>query len=435
MTLFSATTHALPPNTVPEGPALRQGDAVIARDARGLQIVQTGSHAIIDWRSFDIGGRAAVHVMQTSSGATLLNRVTGATASEIAGNLTANGRVFLINPNGIDLTSTSTVAAAAFVASTLDIADHDFMAGAWHFGATAPPVSGLIAQAGEINIDHGGFAVLLGHRIAHSGTIRTPLGHTALVAGARATLMPDAHTFLRVTRSARVDADLPGDGPAAIHSCGIITAHGGLALSSPTPHAAPDQASNATRGSRGAAGARRVVAHPGAILIDGGAGTVRLSGTLDASSNIAGDGRESGGTVNILGSRVVMDGPTIDVCGTRGSGRVRLASGTIEGQETIHWSQPLQLTVAGSGPVPVSPAPSALPSPPSSSSSSSSPISPASPPSPSSSPIFRASPPLPPILRPLASPLSLSPFSLPSAVLRQPAAVPSPMSSAPSSAI
>ncbi|MGI4859929.1 MAG: filamentous hemagglutinin N-terminal domain-containing protein, partial [Janthinobacterium lividum] len=381
--LVCATAHALVPNAVPQGPALRQGGATVARDALGLQIVQLGDHAIIDWRSFDIGRQASVHVMQASSEATLLNRVTGAAASEIAGNLTASGRVFLINPNGIDLTPTSTVAAAAFVASTLDIADRDFMAGVWHFGATAQPAGGLIVQAGEIDIDQGGFALLLGHRIEQGGTIRTPLGHTALVAGASATLMPDARTFLRVTRSAHVDADLPGAGPAAVHSYGTIAAHGGLAPPSPASHAAPDRASNAAWGRRGTAGARRVVALPGAILIDGGPGTVRLSGVLDASSGIAGDGREPGGTVNILGSRVVMDGPFIDVCGTRGGGRMRLGSAAIEGMETVHWSRPPQVTVAGRGPAPPSPAspafssppsPPSLPSPPSPPSSSLSPI-------------------------------------------------------------
>ncbi|MCY0385985.1 filamentous hemagglutinin N-terminal domain-containing protein [Robbsia sp. Bb-Pol-6] len=338
--LISGTAQALAPDAVPLGPRLRQGDAAVARDAFGLHIVQMGDHVIIDWQSFDIGRRAAVHVMQTSSEATLLNRVTGATASEIAGNLTASGRVFLINPNGIGFASSGTVDAAAFVASTLDIADRDFMAGAFRFDAAAAPAAGVIVQEGEITIDPGGFAVLLGRRIEHSGVIRTPLGQTGLAAGDGAALTPGSAEFLRVTRPAAVSEP----GLAAIHASGIIEARGGLALLS-----APARGAETSVNLSGSVLSGWVASRAGRIVIDGDRGVVRVAGVLDASSGVAGDGREPGGTVDIVARRVVMDAPTIDVRGTRGGGRVRLAVDAMEGADTVRCFPHTRLRFVGNG--------------------------------------------------------------------------------------
>src|SRR3546814_9612644 len=79
--------------------------------------------AVINWQSFSIGEGSRVDIRQPDARSALLNRVTGDTTSTIAGSLNANGQVFLINPNGIQITATGTVRAAGFVASTLDIGD------------------------------------------------------------------------------------------------------------------------------------------------------------------------------------------------------------------------------------------------------------------------------------------------------------------------
>ncbi|WP_163535914.1 two-partner secretion domain-containing protein, partial [Klebsiella pneumoniae] len=73
------------------------------------------------------GGR--VTFQQPGAGAATLNRVTGSTGSTIAGQIQANGQVYLINPNGILITPTGSVDTAGFTASTLDTTDGDFMAG------------------------------------------------------------------------------------------------------------------------------------------------------------------------------------------------------------------------------------------------------------------------------------------------------------------
>ncbi|MGI4861822.1 MAG: filamentous hemagglutinin N-terminal domain-containing protein, partial [Janthinobacterium lividum] len=131
--------------------------------------MQTQDPAVIDWRVFDIGPLVSVRVIQPSATAILLNRVTGAAMSELAGDLVASGRVYLINPNGIHIAPSGSVEAGAFVASTLDIANRDVAAGVLRFGSATRAATGTITHAGRIVIDPGGFAALLGERIEQRG--------------------------------------------------------------------------------------------------------------------------------------------------------------------------------------------------------------------------------------------------------------------------
>src|SRR3546814_1148551 len=76
-----------------------------------MTITQASDRAIVNWQSFSIGDGNRVDIRQPDARSVLLNRVTGETTSTIAGSLNANGQVFLINPNGIQITSTGTVRA------------------------------------------------------------------------------------------------------------------------------------------------------------------------------------------------------------------------------------------------------------------------------------------------------------------------------------
>ncbi len=70
----------------------------------------------------------------------MLNRVTGNTPSTIAGSLTANGQVYLVNPNGIAITTSGMVnTGGGFVASTLGISDADFQSGKRTFTGNGAP--------------------------------------------------------------------------------------------------------------------------------------------------------------------------------------------------------------------------------------------------------------------------------------------------------
>ena len=66
-----------------------------------MVIDQTSNKAIINWNTFSIGAGESVRFNQPSASSIALNRVLGNTRSEIFGSLTANGQIFLVNPNGV----------------------------------------------------------------------------------------------------------------------------------------------------------------------------------------------------------------------------------------------------------------------------------------------------------------------------------------------
>lgn len=329
--LFCGAAQALSPFALPEGEHVREGTVDVTRHMEGMRLAQTGEHAIIDWRSFDIGRRASVRVQQDSSRAMLLNRVTGMTGSELAGSLAANGRVYLVNPNGITIGPQGTVDAATFVASTLDIENGAFLAGAARFGTARHPL-GAVLHAGRITAQDGGLVALLGHRVEQSGVIVAPRGRVGLGAGSSATIDLDGDTLLTMTAS----PGRGGDERAAIVMHGTIDADGGLVqMSAPLAtvlRPTPDEAVNL----RGTTRARSLAARPGKIVIEGEGGTVRLSGLLNASGNGQGDatldGQARGGTVEVNGLRLMAQGLDVDVSGTRGGGCVALTARPLDGE-------------------------------------------------------------------------------------------------------
>lgn len=114
---------------LPQGEEVVAGQADISRpDDQRMDINQGTDSAIINWQDFSIAQPETVTFYQPSSTATALNRVIGVDPSILYGTLNANGRVFLINPNGILVGPTGKINVNSFVASTLDMANQDFLA-------------------------------------------------------------------------------------------------------------------------------------------------------------------------------------------------------------------------------------------------------------------------------------------------------------------
>jgi filamentous hemagglutinin family protein len=162
-----------------------------------LAIVQSTPSAIVNWNSFSIGQGNTVNIAQPSASSVMLDRVTGNATSTIAGSLNANGQVYLVNPNGIVITSTGAVQiGGGFVASTLNMTDAEFNGARQQF--TGNGASAAVSNAGAITIGRGGYAALIGGTVANSGTISVPMGTVALGSGEAATLDLSGDGFLQV---------------------------------------------------------------------------------------------------------------------------------------------------------------------------------------------------------------------------------------------
>jgi len=92
---YGAMAHA---QNLPDGYKVTGGNATVSNPAGNkLQVNQTTNNAIIAVaRVFRIGANYYVQFVQPSSGSIALNRVVSGAPSEILGNLSANGQVFLV---------------------------------------------------------------------------------------------------------------------------------------------------------------------------------------------------------------------------------------------------------------------------------------------------------------------------------------------------
>lgn len=304
--------------TLPTGWDVVSGEATITTPASDhLTVNQISDRSVIQWDTFNIGVGAKVDFVQPTDQAATLNIVDGSTSSILAGQLTATGSVFLINPHGITITPDGSIdTGGAFVASTLSMVDtHDFMNGSDSFAFEANGgISGSILSAGTITARD---VLLLAGRVENSGTITVPLGRVALGSASHATLDLSGDGFLQVLAPATVDGE-----DALVTNSGTISADGGLVqLKASTVYEAMREAVNMP----GTVRARSVSGQDGAIVFGGGdGGAIAVSGTVDAGPD---EDQSGGGSIQIVGRVVDVDFSKVNL---GAGGHFSLAADVIE---------------------------------------------------------------------------------------------------------
>lgn len=184
----------------PTGASVVSGTASIATSGSTMTITNT-PNAIINWANFGIAAGETVKFVQQSSASAVLNRVTGSDPSQILGALQSNGKVFLINPNGIMFGASARIDVNGLVASTLNMTDADFLNGRMRFDADRA-IPGSVVNAGQITMPTGGFVYLLAPNVENSGVITTPSGEAILAAGNAVEIVNSTDPSQRVLVSA-----------------------------------------------------------------------------------------------------------------------------------------------------------------------------------------------------------------------------------------
>lgn len=198
-----------------------------------LVVHQTDDHAVINWESFDIGRNAWTHFdQQGHTDWVALNRIYDSNPSQIFGRLTADGRVYLLNRNGILFGADSQVNVHSMIASSLDLSDENFTNNVLHFQAEDPASQSYVSNHGEIYAEAGGRIYLLAPNVENSGRIETPLGQVALAAGTDIRLLnqqdlPGQSQTTRVERLVSVARE--GGGVAENFAAGVLAADQGVA--------------------------------------------------------------------------------------------------------------------------------------------------------------------------------------------------------------
>ncbi|MEO8153269.1 MAG: filamentous hemagglutinin N-terminal domain-containing protein [Rhizobacter sp.] len=331
-------------------PVLKAGGAQINASvntpaAGSMNITQTAStsnRALLEWTSFSIGSQAKVNFVQPNTQSVMVNRVTGdgkgaASASEIYGGLSANGKVFLINPAGVVFGAGAQVNVGSLVATSLDLADS--MTGSNYIGlingkevllgnglSGGNGTSILVMPAADtrqpqIQVTEGGSILLISRdQVAQNGSISAPKGQIGLTSASTATLLP-------VGQSGFVDVLLAtpaasGGGVSLGLNSQTLATDGSIAIGAQSKDDSARSDSIAIAGVVSADSSS--TGQAGSVRIDAGAGgsvTATEGAVITASSTAAGG---IGGQVSLMGGNITLQQ------GTGGNAQV-LAEGAVGG--------------------------------------------------------------------------------------------------------
>ena len=314
---YSTVCYALP-----EGYQVQAGTAEFNQPDSNTLNIDTSDRVIINYNSFSIANPEAVNFNQPGGDSVSLNRVTGGSISEILGTLTANGKIFLVNPNGVLFGPNSSVDTTALVASTLDIDNVDFMNSNYTFREYSDKIGASIINQGYIQAKD---VALIGQAVNNEGTIVTTLGSTVLASGSAMTLSLDTVGMISVAIDEAVKDKVIVNGEevdSAVKNTGEIKAEGGVVvLTAKTMDDIFDYAVN----NEGIIQAKSLVSKEGEIYLSaaGVENSVVLNrGTLDVSGK---ETSASGGKVEMYGPKVGQFGEVYaDALGEGDGGTITL---------------------------------------------------------------------------------------------------------------
>lgn len=274
-TWLSAAHHAQANPTLPQVVA---GQAAFSQDGKVFSITNA-PNTIIHWQSFSVGSDEITRFVQQSADSRVLNRITGGDPSTILGSLQSNGKVYLVNPNGVLFGPDARVDVNGLVASALNLSNGDFLAGKHIFEGAG----GSVVNQGTITTPQGGQVLLVAPNVHNTGIISAPNGDVLLAAGRSVQLVDSNDPAVHVVVSAPEDQALNLGGIVA--AGGRVGIYGALLSQRGTV--------NADSAAVGANGRIVLKASRTALLEAGSVTSARSSG---------------GGDVQVLGGQVTLTG-------------------------------------------------------------------------------------------------------------------------------
>ncbi|ECF7605528.1 filamentous hemagglutinin N-terminal domain-containing protein [Salmonella enterica] len=304
---------------LPAGGQIVGGQGSISTSGNQMTIHQQTQNMATNWHSFDIGKNNTVQFVQPDSSSVALNRVTGASGSQIMGTLKANGQVFILNPNGVLFGKDARVNVGGLVASTKNLSTADFMKGHYTLSGSGNPGAQIVNQ-GSLTTSKGGYIVLAGERVSNSGTVTTPSGKTVLAAGKTVTLQLDNGGLTSVSVNGSVVN-------ALVENRGLISASNGQVYLTAKGQ---DMLLNTVVNNSGTVEAKGLASRGGEIVLNGGdSGVVSQSGHLLADSQTG-----QGGKITLEGQNIHLAGGSLtSATGKTGGGEVYVGGGW-QGQDS-----------------------------------------------------------------------------------------------------
>lgn len=183
----------------PNGPQVIHGGVNIQNIGPTTLINQSTDRAIINWNGFSIDVHELVRFVQPNQLSVILNRVVGTDPSNILGQMQSNGRVFLINPNGVVFGPNARVDVGGLMATTLNLSDQDFLAGRYHLTQDSSKGLASVINQGELKVAEGGFLLLVAPMVNNQGVILARAGQVGLIGSKEATVNFDGQGLVEIT--------------------------------------------------------------------------------------------------------------------------------------------------------------------------------------------------------------------------------------------
>jgi filamentous hemagglutinin family protein len=333
---------------LPTSPTVVSGSVTFDTSVPNTLIVNSTSDlSIVNWSSFTVLGYETVIFNLPSSTSSILNRVTGGVLSQIYGFIyaspteTGNGIVYLVNNNGISKGAVATIVTSGFLASTLDVADGDFLGGG---NMTFTNSTNQILNNNGSFIADAGDVILLGYQVIHAGNITASQGSASIGAGAEIIFNPTNAQRLQIVQTTGL-----------VKPKGIIDSLSSLFFEKKETAIVPTGITIAY--------ASNINAYQAEVRADGSLsttaidyeGSIAVTGTMNNSGNVIFDATggynylnssiycqnfdETGGSVMVLGGSIELDRRALFLCsGANGGGQISIGGG-LNGVGTPYNSQ------------------------------------------------------------------------------------------------
>ena len=289
----------------PSDPIVVTGSASFENlDANTLSIT-TSDQAVIEWREFSIAENELAHFVQPTAHSVVVNKVTSELSSVLMGSLKANGKIFLLNPNGVLVGENGSIDTNGFIASTLSAPIEDLLNGnkdvLFQGSSTA-----AIVNLGTITAWDGDI-FLISYQINNEGSVNAQSGTAALGAGQQVLLRPQALEKIVIRPSLeKYENEATGiDNSGVIAACKAELKSDGNAYAMAIRHTGDIDALGSAE-------------YNGEIYLVAEGGNNGIYGPVRAKNS---DG--TGGSIQILGEHIALLGnAAIDVSGEMGGGTV-----------------------------------------------------------------------------------------------------------------
>lgn len=279
----------IPVYAAPNGANVVHGNVNISQSGSNTIINQNTDKAIINWNSFDVNKGESVLFNQNSSSSIILNRVTNGLPTNIFGNISANGNVFILNQAGVLVGNGASINTNSFLAGAANINDNDFIAGKYNFYGA----QGNVINNGSIKVQDGGYAVLMGKNVENNGLISAKLGKIYLSSGETFRMDMSGNDLIGVEVE-------KGITDAYISNTGYIQAEGGTIIM--TAKNASDVIRQAVNNT-GVIDASSISYKGGKVILGAENGQVINDGEINVSSK-----SDEGGSIELKAEHIINNG-------------------------------------------------------------------------------------------------------------------------------